>query len=160
MSSSTEASLFYLPGTSDYLALLAGDWLQFVKLRLPQLETAFIPLLALLFALIVLKRNLSIEAVGLANRETRYRSPRLKAVKVADYFLGDNVQDFRKQEDLSKAMIREGKSAQRSRKLVVPVQGCIVLKHKVYIFDTFFKGVVCAQTIPLFGFFPVSLKGR
>lgn len=97
MSSSRGASLFYLPGTSDYLALLAGDWLQFVKLRLPQLETAFIPLLALLFALIVPKRNLSIEAVGLANRETRYRSPRLKAVKVADYFLGDNVQDFRKQ---------------------------------------------------------------
>lgn len=158
-SSREEASLFYLPGTSDYLALLAGDWLQFVKLRLPQLETAFIPLLALLFALIVLKRNLSIEAVGLANRETRYRSPGLRAVKVADYFLADNVQDFRKLEDLSEAGRREGKSAQRSRKLPVPVQQCIVLKHKGKC--TFLtKGVVCAQTFPLFAFFPVSLKGR
>lgn len=109
MSSSREASLFYLPGTSDYLPLLAGDWLQFVKLRLPQLETAFILLFALLFVLIVLKRNLSIEAVGLANGKTRYRSPRLKAVKVADYFLSDNVQDFGKQEDPSKAVKPEGK---------------------------------------------------
>lgn len=46
-SSSSEARLFYLLGTSDYLLLLVGDWLQFVKLRLPQLETTFIPLLGL-----------------------------------------------------------------------------------------------------------------
>lgn len=52
MSSSKEARLFYLPGTSDYLLPLVGDWLQFVKLRLLQLETTFTPLLALLFAVI------------------------------------------------------------------------------------------------------------
>lgn len=46
-SSSSEALLFYLLATSDYLLLLVGDWLHFVKLQLPQLETTFIPLLAL-----------------------------------------------------------------------------------------------------------------
>lgn len=55
MSSSRETRLFYLLGTSDYLLPLVGSWLQFVKLRLPQLEATFIPLLALLFAVIVWK---------------------------------------------------------------------------------------------------------
>lgn len=35
----------------------------------------------------------SIEAVGLVNRETRYHSLRIKAVKVTDYFLCDSTWD-------------------------------------------------------------------
>lgn len=42
---------------------------------------------------------MSIEAVGLANRETRYHSLRVKAVNVVDYFLGNKVEDLRKQEN-------------------------------------------------------------
>lgn len=116
MSSSRDARLFYLPGTSDYLLLLVGDWLQFVKLRLPQLETTFIPLLALLFALIVWKGNLSIEAVGLANRETRYHSLRVKAVKAVDYFLGNNVEDLRKQENLRGGCEKTGRKCTKESK--------------------------------------------